>query len=275
MSGLTARLRSRDGWAVANAVLTVTDLSGRQAGRADSNEDGVAVTDTLAPGTYTAIVMAPGYDPAARTVVVPGSGSATLGTVTLNRAAGEIGLPAAGKWSVDPVHSSVTITARHLGMASVSATIGDFSATVVIGEPAETSTVSAVLRTESVHTGNKMRDDHLRSPDFFDAAQFPEITYEGTSITPVGGDRWTVNGNLSLHGIAKPVELDLTWLGTSPDPWGGLRAAFKATAELNRRDFKVEWQEILPNGALMLPWTLQVTLNIEAVQGDLPPLPDA
>jgi polyisoprenoid-binding protein YceI len=275
MSGLTARLRSRDGWAVASAVLTVTDLAGRQAGRADSNEDGVAVTGALAAGTYTAIVMAPGYDPAARTVVVPASGSATLGTVTLDRAAGDLGLPPAGKWSVDPVHSSVTITARHLGMASVSATIGDFSATIVIGEPAETSTVQAVLRTESVNTGNKMRDDHLRSPDFFDAAAFPEITYEGTSVTAAGGDRWTVNGDLSLHGIAKPAGLDLAYLGTSPDPWGGLRAGFRATAELNRKDFRVEWQEILPNGALMLPWTIQVTLNIEAVQGDLPPMPDA
>lgn len=274
MSGITARLRSRDGWAVANGVLTVTDLSGRQAGRADGDEDGVAVTGAVAPGTYTAIVMAPGFDPAARTVVVPASGSATLGTVTLDRAAGALELPPAGKWSVDPVHSAVTVTARHLGMASVSATIGDFSATVVIGEPAETSTVQAVLRTDSVHTGNKMRDDHLRSADFFDAAAFPEITYEGTSVTPAGGDRWTVHGNLSLHGIARPVGLDLAYLGTSPDPWGGLRAAFRATAELNRRDFKVEWQEILPNGALMLPWTLQVTLDIEAVQGDLPPLPE-
>jgi polyisoprenoid-binding protein YceI len=275
MSGLTARLRSRDGWAVANAVLTVTDLAGRQAGRGGSNEDGVAVTGTLAPGTYTAIVMAPGYDPAARTVVVPASGSATLGTVTLDRAAGSVELPPAGKWSVDPVHSSVTVTARHLGMASVSATIGDFSATIVIGEPAESSTVQAVLRTESVNTGNKMRDDHLRSPEFFDAAAFPEITYEGTSVTPVNGDRWTVSGKLSLHGIDKPVDLDLACLGTSPDPWGGLRAAFKATTELNRRDFRVEWQDVLPNGALMLPWTIQVTLNIEAVQGDLTPMPDA
>jgi polyisoprenoid-binding protein YceI len=275
MSGLTARLRSRDGWAIPNAVITVTDLTGQQAARADSDDDGVAATGALSPGTYTAIVMAPGYEPAARTVVVPASGSATLGTLTLNRAAGSVELPPAGKWTVDPVHSAVTVSARHLGMASVAATIEDFSAEIVIGEPVESSTVRAVLRTESVDTGNKLRDDHLRSPEFFDAAAYPEITYEGTSVTPAGGDRWTVHGTLSLHGIAKPVELELAYYGTSPDPWGGNRAAFKATTELNRKDFGAAWQQILPNGALMLPWTIRVTLDIEAVQGDLPQMPDA
>jgi polyisoprenoid-binding protein YceI len=275
MSGLTARLRSRDGWAVPNAVITVTDLTGQQAARADSDDDGVAATGALAPGTYTAIVMAPGYEPAARTVVVPASGSATLGTLTLNRAAGSVELPPAGKWTVDPVHSAVTVSARHLGMASVSATIDDFSATVEIAEPVETSTVRAVLRTESINTGNKMRDDHLRSPDFFDVAKFPEITYEGTSVTPVGGDRWTVHGTLSLHGVSREVDLDLAYLGTSPDPWGGYRAAFRATTELNRKDFRVVWQEILPTGAAMIGWVVQVTLDIEAVQGDLPQMPDA
>lgn len=275
MSGLTARLRSKDGWAVQNAVITVTDLTGQQAARADGDNEGVAATGALPAGTYTAIVMAPGFEPAARTVVVPASGNATLGTVTMNRAAGAVDLPPAGKWTVDPVHSAVTVSARHLGMASVGATIDDFSATVEIREPVESSTVRAVLRTETINTGNKMRDDHLRSPDFFDVAQYPEIVYEGTSVTPVGGDRWTVHGTLALHGITKEVDLDLSYLGTSPDLWGGNRAAFRATTELNRKDFRVVWNEILPTGAAMIGWLVQVTLDIEAVQGDLPQMPDA
>lgn len=275
MSGLTARLRSKDGWAVQNAVITVTDLTGQQAARADGDTEGVAATGALPAGTYTAIVMAPGFEPAARTVVVPASGNATLGTVTMNRAASAVDLPPAGKWTVDPVHSAVTVSARHLGMASVAATIDDFSATVEIREPVESSTVRAVLRTETINTGNKMRDDHLRSPDFFDVAQYPEIVYEGTSVTPVGGDRWTVHGTLALHGITKEVDLDLSYLGTSPDLWGGNRAAFRATTELNRKDFSVVWNEILPTGATMIGWLVQVTLDIEAVQGDLPQMPDA
>lgn len=271
-SGLTARLRSRDGWAVRNAVLTVTDLTGRQTARADGDEDGVAATGPLPPGMYTAIVMAPGFEPTARTVVVPASGSATLGTVTLSRSETGAPLPPPGKWTVDPVHSAVTLTARHLGIASISGTIGDFSATIQIAEPIERSTVRAVLRADSLTTGNKMRDDHLRSADFMDVSKFPEIVYEGTSIVPLASERWTVDGTLTLHGESKPVQLDLSYLGTGPDPWGGTRAAFRATTELKREDFSVSWNQSLPTGVTMIGSTVQITLDIEAVQGDLPPM---
>jgi polyisoprenoid-binding protein YceI len=275
MSGLSVRLRSKDGWAVKNAVLTVTDLTGQQAGRADGGEDGLAATGPLSPGTYTAIVMAPGYEPAARTVVVPANGTATLGTVTLIRAAGGVELPPPGKWTIDPVHSAVTITGRHLGMASVTGTIGEFSGAIEIAEPVELSAVHAVMRADSIDTGNKIRDDHLRSADFLDVASYPQIEYSGASVTPAGGDRWTVEGNLTLRGTTKPVPLDLTYLGTSPDPWGGQRAAFRATAELRRKDFAMDWNQVLPTGSVLVGWVMQVTLNIEAVEGDLPPLADA
>lgn len=269
--GLTARLRSKDGWAVRNAVLTVTDLAGQQTARADGDEDGLITTaEPLPQGMYTAIMMAPGYEPAARTVVIPAGGSATLGTVTLNRSTAGVPLPAPGKWSIDPVHSAVTLTARHLGIASISGTIGDFSGTIQITEPVEQSTVHAVLKADSLSTGNKMRDDHLRSADFMDVSQFPEIIYEGTSVTPAGGERWTVEGQLTLHGESKPVQLDLSYLGTGPDPWGGTRAAFRATTELKREDFRVTWNDVLPSGAVMIGSVVQIALDIEAVQGDLP-----
>ena len=106
--GLTACLRSKDGWAVRKTVLAVTDLTGQQAARADGDDDGVAAAGPLQPGMYTAVVIAPGFEPAARTVVVLASGTATLGTVTLSRAAAP--LPPPGKWTVDPVHSAVTLT---------------------------------------------------------------------------------------------------------------------------------------------------------------------
>jgi len=121
--GVTARVQSRDGWAVRNAMLTVTDLPGQQAARADGDDDGLAVTGPPAPGTYTAIIMAPGYAPAARTAVVTASGSATLGPVILDRAGGTR-LPPPGRWTIDPAHFSVRITARHMGLASVTWFIG-------------------------------------------------------------------------------------------------------------------------------------------------------
>ncbi len=268
-AGMTARVRSRDGWAVRNAVLTVTDLSGGQVARADGDDEGLMVTGPLAPGTYTAIVMAPGYAPAARTAVVTASGTATLGAVTLDRDDG-VDLPAPGTWTIDPANSSITITARHMGLASVNGFINEFSGTIEIAEPAERSTVLARMQADSIDTGNKMRDDHMRSPDFLDVATYPLIEYRGTGATPRGGDRWRVDGQLTLRGTTRPVPLDLAYLGTGPDPWGGQRAAFRATTELHRRDFAIDWNQSVAAGVVLVGWVLKVVLDIEAVQGDLP-----
>jgi polyisoprenoid-binding protein YceI len=268
-AGVTARVRSKDGWAVRNAVLTVTDLAGSQAARADADDDGLAVTGPLAPGTYTAIVMAPGYAPAARTTIVTASGSATLGTITLDRAAG-VDLPPPGRWTIDPANSTITITARHMGLASVNGFINEFSGTIDIAEPVEWSAVQARMRADSIDTGNKMRDDHLRSPDFLDVSTYPLIEYTGTGVTPQGDDRWTVDGELTLHGTTRPVQLDLTYQGTGPDPWGGQRAAFRATTELHRKDFAINWNQSVAAEVVLVGWVLRIVIDIEAVQGDLP-----
>jgi polyisoprenoid-binding protein YceI len=268
-AGVTARVRSKEGWAVRNAVLTVTDLSGGQAARADGDDEGRVVTGPVDPGTYTAIVMAPGYSPVARTVVVTASGTATLGAVALDRADG-LELPPPGTWTIDPANSSITITARHMGLASVNGFINEFSGTIEIAEPAERSAVRARMQAASIDTGNTMRDDHMRSPDFLDVATYPLIEYAGTSVTPRGGDRWTVDGELTLRGTTRPVPLDLSYLGTGPDPWGGQRAAFRATTELHRKDFAIDWNQPIATGAVLVGWVLKVVLDIEAVQGDLP-----
>ena len=270
-AGVTCRVRSKDGWSVRSAVLTVTDLSGGQAARAEADDDGLAMTGPLAPGTYTAIVMAPGYAPAARTAIVTASGSAALGTITLDRAA-SADLPPPGMWTIDPAHSAVTITARHMGLASVKGVINEFAGTIEIAEPAERSTVRARMRADSIDTGNKMRDDHLRSPDFLDVLMYPLIEYTGTGVTPHGDDRWTVDGELTLHGTTRPVQLDLTYQGTGPDPWGGQRAAFRATAELHRKDFAMNWNQPVAAEVVLVGWTLRIVLDIEVVQGDLPGL---
>jgi polyisoprenoid-binding protein YceI len=268
--GVTAALRSTDGWAIRAAVLTVTDLAGQQVARAAGDHDGVAATGPLPPGTYTAIMMAPGFTPAARTAQVTASGSAALGTVTLDRTAG-ITLPPPGQWSIDPVHTSITITARHLGLASVRVQIKRFAGTIDIAEPAERSTVRARLLADSLDTGNKMRDDHLRSADFLDVDVYPYIDYTSTGLTPRGGDHWTMHGALTLHGITRVVELDLTYQGTGADPWGGTRAAFRAQTRLHRDLFGINWnQAVLPGLPQVVGPELQVVLEIEAVQGKLP-----
>ncbi|QFZ75463.1 hypothetical protein GFH48_21285 [Streptomyces fagopyri] len=266
--GLTARIRTRDGWAVSHAVVTVTDTTGAQVLRAEADADG-AVRDAkaLTPGAYTVIVTAVGYAPAASSAIVTAGGRAEIGTVVLARQGGTE-LPPPGPWTVDPAHSSVGAVAQHLGISSVHGRFTDFSATLEIApDEVAKSRVEAVIQAASIDTGNGMRDGHLRSPDFLDVERYPRITYRSTGLTPAGSDRWTVHGELTLHGVVRPVDLDLAYLGTGADPWGGTRAAFRATAQLHREDFAMNYNQVVQAGISAIGATLKVELDMQAVQG--------
>ncbi|MFF7986634.1 YceI family protein [Streptomyces sp. NPDC007901] len=267
--GLTARIRTRDGWAVSHGVVTVTDMTGTQVLRAEADDEG-AVRDPnpLTPGAYTVIVTAVGYAPAASSAIVTASGRAEIGTVTLARQGGTE-LPPPGPWTVDPAHSTVGAVAQHLGISSVRGRFTDFGAWIEIAPDDVTkSRVQAVIRAASIDTGNGMRDTHLRSADFLDVEKHPEITYTSTGLTVAGSDRWTVHGELSLHGVVRPVDLDLAYLGTGADPWGGTRAAFRATTELHREDFAMNYNQVVQAGIAAIGTTLKIELEVQAVQGD-------
>lgn len=267
--GLTARIRTRDGWAVSHAVVTVTDGTGTQVVRAEADEEGgVRDTTELAPGAYTVIVTAVGYAPAASSAIVTASGRAAVGTVTLARQGGTE-LPPPGPWTVDPAHSSVGAVAQHLGISSVHGRFTEFAGSIDIApDEVAKSRVEAVISAASIDTGNAMRDGHLKSPDFLDVERHPQITYVSTGLTPATGtDRWTVHGELTMHGVVRPVDLDLAYLGTGADPWGGTRAAFRATTELRREDFAMNYNQVLQAGIAAIGTTLKVELDIQAVQG--------
>ncbi|MFF3336938.1 YceI family protein [Streptomyces sp. NPDC002888] len=267
--GLTARIHTRDGWAVSHAVVTVTDMTGTQVLRAEADADGVARDATaLAPGAYTVIVTAVGYAPVASSAIVTASGRAEVGTVTLARQGGTE-LPPPGPWTVDPAHSTVGAVAQHLGISSVHGRFTDFTAAIEIAPDDVTkSRVEAVIRAASIDTGNGMRDGHLKSADFLDVEKYPEITYLSTGLTASGPDRWTVHGELTLHGVVRPVDLDLAYLGTGSDPWGGTRAAFRATTELRREDFAMNYNQVVQAGIAAIGTTLKVELDVQAVQGE-------
>ncbi|MEU6959898.1 YceI family protein [Streptomyces chrestomyceticus] len=270
-AGVRAQVRTRDGWAVQHAVLTVTDMTGTQVLRAAADENG-AVRDArpLAPGPYTVIVTAVGYAPVASSAIVTASGRMDVGNVTLARQGGAE-LPPPGAWTIDPMHSTVAATAQHLGITSVHGRFLDFAGRIEIAEDLDKSSVRAVIKTASIDTGNGMRDGHLRTGDFLDVEQYPEMTYVSTGLEPAGPDRWTVHGDLSLRGVVRPVDLDLSYLGTGPDPWGGVRAAFNATAELRREDFKMNYNQVVAAGIAAIGTTLRVELDIQAVQGETLP----
>lgn len=268
---LRAQVRTRDGWAVPHAVVTVTDMTGTQVLRASVDAEG-AVRDAaeLAPGPYTVIVTAVGYAPVASTALVTASGRADVGTVVLARQGGTE-LPPPGPWTIDPAHSTVAAVAQHLGITSVHGRFLEFGGRIEIAESVEDlekSRVEAVIAAGSIDTGNALRDGHLKSSDFLDVATFPEITYRSTGLTPAGADRWTVHGQLGMHGVVRDVDLELSYLGTGADPWGGTRAAFRATAELRREDFAMNYNQVVQAGISAIGTTLRVELDIQAVQGE-------
>jgi hypothetical protein len=159
MTGLRATFRTAEGWAVEHAVLTVTDPAGRQVARQAADVRGEVVTDALPAGTYTAVVTAAGYTPIARMTQVASDGSGSLGDVVLAPVAEAIDLPPAGPWVIDPMHSSVVATARHLGIASIKARFPDVSGC---------ATTTCVRRTSSTSTST--RSSRSRAPGCASAA---------------------------------------------------------------------------------------------------------
>jgi polyisoprenoid-binding protein YceI len=270
--GLRTVVRGKDGWPVRHAIVTVTDTSGRQVARAGADGDGGVMTGPLEPGVYTVVVTAVGYAPTASTAIVTASGAAELGTLVLARQ-GAVELPPPGVWVVDPAHSTVAATAQHLGLSSVQGRFGEFTARIDVAAAIEESTVTAEIQAASIDTGNATRDEHLRSSDFMDVGPHPVIAFHGTGVTAAGPGRWTVHGELTLAGITRPVDLDLTYLGTGPDLWGGLRAAFHAVTELRRADFAMNFNQIVQAGISLIGATLKVELDIQAVRTETPPRP--
>jgi polyisoprenoid-binding protein YceI len=265
-----AQVRTSDGWPVRNAVLTVTDLTGRQVDRVLADDGGVVASGPLPAGNYTAIVTAAGHAPVARTAMVGESGEASLGVVALARLGGRA-LPAPGPWTIDPVHSSLGLIARHLGLSSIRGRFGEFGGRIDVADPLERSSAHAVIKAASVDTGNGTRDDHLRSADFLDVEQHPTIEFRSTMLGPTGEDAWALDGELTVRGKTRPVRLDMTYLGVGPDPWGGTRAAFAASTELHREDFGITFNQVLQAGIDAIGTTVRVELDIQAVQGETLP----
>jgi len=268
MSGLTARIHTTEGWPIPDAVLTVTDLTGRQLARAVADATGVAATELLPPGVCTAIITAPGFQPVAQVARVGGDGSSRLGDVVLAPEAGTVPAPPPGPWTIDPVHSTVIVTARHLGIASIKARFAEVGGRLDIAETLEKSTGYAEIKAASIDTGIGMRDDHLRSAEFLDVEKYPVISFTGSGFRRTGGDTLVMPGELTLHGQVRPIELDVTYGGFGPDPWGGVRAAFHGEIKLHRNDFAIDYNAMVRAGIAAVGTAVKIDLDIELVQGE-------
>ena len=171
----------------------------------------------------------------------------------------------ATSYKVDPAHTNVTFLVRHL-FTNVEGRFKTFEGTIVFDPAApEKTVVKGTIDAASIDTNVDKRDQHLRSPDFFDVAKFPKIEFASTGVSDVDKTKNTgkIHGNLTMHGVTKPVVLDAEFLGAATDPWGNKKGGFSATTTINRKDFGLNWNKALETGGALVGDDVQIRLNVE------------
>jgi len=175
-------------------------------------------------------------------------------------------VPAAGTYTIDQAHSSVEFVARHLMISKVRGRFGEFSGQFEVGEDPAQSSARVEIQAASIDTGDAQRDGHLRSGDFFDAETYPVITFATTGVEPGKGDAWKLHGDLTVHGVTRPVVLDLEFEGAGSSPWGDTRVGFTASTELDREEFGLTWNQALETGGVLVGKKARIELSIQGIK---------
>lgn len=171
-------------------------------------------------------------------------------------------------WEADVTHTHIGFSVRHMMISNVKGEFGKYSVKVQ-ADPKDLAkaTVEATIDVKSITTGNGKRDDHLRSPDFFDVAKHPTMIFKSKSVKKMGKDKLKVAGDLTIRGVTKPVTLDVAGLvGPIKDPWGNQKVGFQATTKINRKDFGLTWNKALEAGGLLVGNDVTITLDLELNQ---------
>lgn len=171
-----------------------------------------------------------------------------------------------GTWDIDPIHSEIGFVVRHLVVSKVRGRFDAFQGTIVLAEDPLRSTAEATIDAVSINTNQQQRDDHVRSADFFDAANHPHITFRSTGVRPDEGT-FLLDGELTIRGTTRAVTLDLELNGFGPDPYGGTRVGFSATGDIDRQDFGVSFNGPIPgaDNAMVLSDKVAIHIEVEAV----------
>ncbi len=173
---------------------------------------------------------------------------------------------AADTYNVDPAHSNVGFKIRHL-VSYVTGRFTDFAGAIQLdAADLAKSSVTFTIKTGSIDTAEPKRDTHLKSPDFFDVAKYPEMTFSSTKIAKGSGDAYQVTGQFSMHGVTKEITIPVEFIGTTKDPWGGERAGFSTTFVLDRKDYGIEWNKVLDTGGTLVGNEVTATVNLEAAK---------
>jgi polyisoprenoid-binding protein YceI len=259
---LSGQVRDSEGRPLAGADISVLDRTSRRIAHADSDPFGYFAA-AVVPGEYRVRVEAGGYRGAGSAVEVEWGKHSEL--PPMNLATDESLLPPPpGLYDIDTDHSTVGFVARHIGMSKVYGRFTSFRGQIHIADPFEDSSVDVVIDAASIDTNVEARDNHLRSADFLDVERHPQLRFSSGRFTRLGGNRWQVDGDLTLHGLTSDTTLETTFLGLQE--WNGVRAGAVATTELHREHFTLNWQQVLAKGLPVIGSTIEITLDVQAIR---------
>jgi polyisoprenoid-binding protein YceI len=171
------------------------------------------------------------------------------------------------QWNVDPVHSNVRFTVPHLVISEVEGSFKKFDGTIASSKPDFTdAAVNFTINVGSINTDNEMRDKHLKADDFFNAEQYPNMTFKSTSFKKVSGNKYVLAGNMTIRNVTKPVKFDVVYGGTAKDGYGNTKAGFKATTTINRFDYDLKWNSLTEAGGATVGKDVTIDLKLEFAQ---------
>jgi polyisoprenoid-binding protein YceI len=174
-------------------------------------------------------------------------------------------MPPPGTWVIDPSHSEVEFTVRHMMISKVRGRFRQFDGTIVIAERPEDSRVEVVIEAASIDTRDATRDEHLRSADFLDVEHYPEIKFTSTSLRPGDIGHWDMTGDLTVRDVTRQVVLGVEFSGATVDPWGNLRSGFDASTRIDRDQFGITWNQALEAGGFLVGKEILVEIDVEAI----------
>ncbi len=169
----------------------------------------------------------------------------------------------AGTFNIDPSHSRVGFSARHAMVTKVRGSFNEFTGSGTVADGAASITIE--INAASIDTRSADRDGHLQSPDFFDVAAFPKITFASTSVKDSGSDKIVVEGNLTIKDVTKPISIEFEYTGTATDPYGNARFGFEGASEINRKDYGLTWNAVLETGGVIVSENIKLEFEISAI----------
>ena len=171
-------------------------------------------------------------------------------------------------WKMDTAHSKLGFSVKHMVIAEVEGRFKDFNINVEAGEDFTDNEIEVVIKAGSLDTGNNDRDNHLKSPDFFDVVNYQDIKFKSTSLEKTNDEEFKLNGDLTIKGITKPIELEVTYGGKIKDPWGNERVGFQITGKLNRFDYDLKWNSLMETGGAVVGRIVKLNCNVELIKSE-------